>query len=429
MDEGSKPAACDLAEASPHHILAPSSLRDDRTRVLKQGHTFAVFDHYGDIKSGGLGEEGVFHESTRYLSRFVLEIAGRRPFFLSSTVRDDNDLLSVALTNPDLVDEIGRASLGTLYISVKKFLWEGVLYQELRVTNQGTRAIETSLAIHYGADFADIFEVRGMQRAARGEDLPPKLTDDQAMLSYRGLDRVVRRSRIQFSPPPSDITSTAARFDLLLKPHQEHTIHVTIGCECEGMLPRILTVHDAHGEAESNRERYKSWSCHLHTSSGRFNEWIDRAVADMYMMTTQLPTGPYPYAGVPWFNTPFGRDGIITALECLWLRPDLAHGVLAYLASTQADSIVAEEDAEPGKILHETRTGEMAVLREMPFGAITEAWTQRHCSLYWLERIFGELATQPSYDPCGAISRQHSSGSTDSAIATGTGSSNMTGGA
>ena len=85
-------------------------------------------------------------------------------------------------------------------------------------------------------------------------------------------------------------------------------------------------------------------------------------------MTTQLPTGPYPYAGVPWFNTPFGRDGIITALECLWLRPDLARGVLAYLASTQADCVVAEEDAEPGKILHETRTGEMAALREMPFG-------------------------------------------------------------
>lgn len=102
--------------------------------------------------------------------------------------------------------------------------------------------------------------------------------------------------------------------------------------------------------------------------NGQFNAWFNRAVSDLHMMTTALPTGPYPYAGLPWFNTPFGRDGLITALECLWMRPELALGVLRYLAATQATAIEADRDAEPGKILHETRTGEMAALREIPYG-------------------------------------------------------------
>ncbi len=106
----------------------------------------------------------------------------------------------------------------------------------------------------------------------------------------------------------------------------------------------------------------------VRTSNERINRWLARAYADLQMLTTALPVGPYPYAGVPWFNTPFGRDGIVTALQCLWLNPALARGVLAYLASTQATEVRAEDDAQPGKILHETRVGELAACREIPFG-------------------------------------------------------------
>jgi glycogen debranching enzyme len=190
----------------------------------------------------------------------------------------------------------------------------------------------------------------------------------RVVLGYRGLDGVVRRTILQFSPQPSRLTASTARLDLSLQPQQEVTFDVTVACERQPVMSRPLAFDEARTEAESDLERYNAWSCHLHTSNGEINGWVSRAVSDLHMMTTELATGPYPYGGLPWFNTPFGRDGIMTALECLWLRPTLARGVLAYLASTQATEVIPEQDAEPGKIQHEIRNGEMAVLKEVPYG-------------------------------------------------------------
>jgi glycogen debranching enzyme len=356
-------------DAGQHHILAASSPADERTRVLKHGDTFAVFDHYGDIKPGGLGEEGLYHEGTRFLSCLLLDLEGRRPFFLNSTVRDENDQLAVALTNPDLLrDGQVRLSLGALQLALRKFLWRGVCYQELRIKNHALKPVETSLSLYFEADFADIYEVRGMKRQGRGQDLAPEVTGDRVILSYRGLDGVVRRTLLTFYPPPTSLSSSTARFDLSLQSRQEITLTVTVACERAPVAPVILSFDDARVDAQADLERYSAWSCHIRTSNSQINAWINRAVSDLHMLTTDLSTGPFPYAGIPWFNTPFGRDGIITALECLWLRPGLARGVLTYLAAMQATEVNPEQDAEPGKILHETRSGEMAALKEIPFG-------------------------------------------------------------
>jgi glycogen debranching enzyme len=362
-------APVELPSAGSHHVLAASSPADERTRVLKHGDTFAVFDHSGDIRPDGLGDAGLYHEGTRFLSRLRLDLGQGRPFLLSSTVRDENDQLSVSLTNPDqLRDGQLVQSLGALHLSLKRFLWRGVCYQQLRVKNYAKEPIETTLTWHFQADFADIFEVRGMQRKAHGQHLPPFVCEDRVVLSYRGLDDVVRRTLLQFEPVPSQLTAASARLEISIPPQQETAFYFTIACQKALSVPVVLNFDDARIKAQADMDRYRAWSCHVGSSNGQINAWINRAASDLHMMTTELPTGPYPYAGVPWFNTPFGRDGIITALECLWLRPELARGVLSYLASTQATEVIPEQDAEPGKIQHETRSGEMATLKEMPFG-------------------------------------------------------------
>src|SRR5262249_36371697 len=124
----------------------------------------------------------------------------------------------------------------------------------------------------------------------------------------------------------------------------------------------------AQAESLAALDRSRSGYAVVESSSERFNQWVRQSVADLRMLVSETKYGEYPYAGVPWFSTPFGRDGIITSLQLLWINPRLARGVLTYLAATQADKFNAEQDAEPGKILHETRNSEMARLGEVPFG-------------------------------------------------------------
>jgi glycogen debranching enzyme len=358
-----------LPEGDPHHVLAPSGITDDRTRVLKHDDTFAVFDHLGQIKPGGLGEEGLFHDGTRYLSRLILELDGKPPFFLGSTVRDENDHLSIALTNPDRIrDRRVEVPLGTLHLAVRVLLWQGVCHWRLRAMNHGPNPVEASICLRFRADFADIFEVRGMKRKARGADLLPDVAQDRVTLGYVGLDGQSRRLLLRFTPAPGELAADKARFHLSLRPQQEVILDLAAACSRGEKVATPPGFDDAATAAAAALERYQAGSCRVSGSESRFDTWVRRSESDLHMMTSNLPTGPYPYAGVPWFNTPFGRDGIITAIQCLWLRPELAWGVLKYLASTQATEVIPAQDAEPGKVLHETRNGEMAALGEMPFG-------------------------------------------------------------
>jgi glycogen debranching enzyme len=351
-----------------YYILSTSSFADSRTMVLKQGDTFGVFDTFGDMHTIGQGVQGIYHEGTRYLSEWGLSVNGERPMFLSSTLKEENEILTVDLTNPDQADAQGKMMAhGTLHIHRTRFLWNGICYERLRLANFCLEPFRLGFMLQFDADFADIFEVRGTTRKRKGKRLPEQVRPGEVVLGYLGLDEVQRNTRLAFQPEPAETQVNMARYTVSLQPKETFDITVAISFESGGQRPQVIEYAEARNELISSLRQLKRYACGLSTSNEQFNNWLNRSQADLITMVTLTEKGPYPYAGVPWYSTPFGRDGIITALECLWASPEVALGVLHYLAATQATRENDFQDAQPGKILHETRGGEMAALGEIPF--------------------------------------------------------------
>jgi glycogen debranching enzyme len=352
------------------YIPATSSLLERRPRTLKHDDTFGLFDHYGDIVPHQGSPEGLYHHDTRFLSGFELLINQRRPLLLSSTVQDNNAYLTADLTNPDLIID-GRLQLprDTIHIVRSKLLWQAQAHERLAIRNFDDRTHRISLAFLFESDFADLFEVRGHQRRMRGRISARKRADHAAVLTYRGLAANVWHTRIEFAPTPDQMRHDRAGFELTLEPGQRSSLFVTVTCARSPVRQaRPAGFFVCMREARRELRQASARRAAIVTSNAIFNEVVCRSMADLTMLTTRTPHGLYPYAGIPWFSTAFGRDGIITAAQLLWVDPEIARGVLRYLAANQATEFRPEADAEPGKILHETRQGEMALLGEVPFG-------------------------------------------------------------
>jgi glycogen debranching enzyme len=354
-----------------YYIQAASSTSIERSLVLKQDETFGLFDEYGDMNVDLRPEEGIFHRGTRFLSKLKLRLLNDSPMLLSSTIRRDNVLLAVDLTNPDVYKD-GKLVLprGNLHLYRSGFLWQGVFYHRVHIRNFSRTDVEIDLILECGADYADIFEARGERRARRGELAAPQVANDgkQLVLCYTGLDHSVRRTIIDATPKPRTLQSSSFSFSLELAAGEERSIDFRFSFEIDRQVHRPCAYEHGLTLATNAMDAAGRISSQIRTSNEQFNMWLERSRADLNMLLTTTETGVYPYAGVPWFSCPFGRDGIITALENLWLTPVIARGVLAYLSKTQATDFSPERDAEPGKILHEAREGEMAALGEIPFG-------------------------------------------------------------
>jgi glycogen debranching enzyme len=336
-------------------------------RALKFDDTFLVVDSHGDVGASGGMSDGLFHKDTRFLSRLGLSVNDQQPLLLGSNLSDDNAVYSVDLTNADIYDgQLLLLHKDTLHIVRTMFLWQGTAYQRLSVRNFGDRAVDLRLRIQFDSDFADLFEVRGLRRERRGVATREVTDADHAVLKYVGLDEKVRRTTLTFDPAPSKLTTNLATYRRHLAPGEAMPIFLAVGCDQTEPRPQPF-LRSLLASRRATRKMTHDGTAVI-TSNDVFNEILCRSAADLSMLTTNTAQGRYPYAGIPWYSTTFGRDGLITALQMLWWDPNVARGVLRRLATYQAKAFDAQSDAEPGKILHEMRGGEMAALREVPFG-------------------------------------------------------------
>ena len=351
------------------YVLATSSHSGDPARVLKHGDTFALLDRFGDMPRVGSGEHGLFHQGTRCLSRYELRIEGERPIVLNSNVKRDNSVLIVDATNPEHPDREGHVRhKGTLHLQRTLFTYEGSFCERLEVSNFGTAPCTVRVSLDFTADFVDIFEVRGFRREARGETLAAEVAARRVVLGYAGLDGIERHAAISFSAAPQRLSGERAEFDLALESNASHIVYVRVETSAAEAPVTESAFEGARSGVAGSLTRARASGARIDSSDTMLQEWLERSSADLAMLTAGNPEGRYPYAGVPWYSVPFGRDGILTALEYLWVDPSMAQGVLRFLASTQAADTEPARDAEPGKIVHEMRRGELANLGEIPFG-------------------------------------------------------------
>lgn len=360
--------------ADAFYVRASSNRVDDRTHVLKCDDAFAVFDRRGDVHPHGRGQQGLYYRGTRFLSRFEITLGGSPPLLLSSATKVDSAELVVDSTNVDLArDGVVWLAANLVHVCRSTLLTEDACHQRFVVHNYAPHPVDIALTLHHDADFRDVFEVRGSVRARRGELLAPRVGDGHVVLRYRGLDDLVRAVSIECTPRPQRSTAAATTFHCHLEAQGECVLQVV--CRCgfgddfgARPAPRDTDYDAALARQRERTETLRNGSARFSTSDAACNAWLERSESDLRMMLAATSDGWFPHAGVPWYSTVFGRDGLLTAFECLLIDPRIARGVLGHLAALQATTTDEARDAQPGKILHELRDGEMAALGEIPFG-------------------------------------------------------------
>src|SRR5579859_51456 len=335
--------------------------------VRARGSMFLVTTRQGDVAPAGARELGLFFQDTRFLSHYELEIRH------AQTVRLSAETSNPAFNQVDLMlsdsreEELLDDPKNFLHIRRRQML-DGGLIEQIVFTNFLIRACRVEVVIHFGADFADVFEVRGAKRPKRGVRRKPRVEGSSIVLGYDGLCGSRYETVISFEVPPTELSDDHALFELDLPPDRTSELEVRVLPVLTGAprgragVPFSRRADLLCDEAQMFRANSTRYSC----SDGMLQEVLDQSIADLYSL--RLTFGPHTIigAGIPWFCAPFGRDALITAYESLTLNPTFATEALRTLAAFQGKKLDPVTEEEPGKIFHELRFGEMARCGEIP---------------------------------------------------------------
>ena len=421
-----------------HQVVTTDVPSAERTLTLRHDDCFGLFNEIGDIDAEARSEAGLYRAGVRYLSRLTLTLAGQRPLLLSANPRDDNVLLTVNLTNADARGEGGRIVLprGTLYVTRSRFIWGGVCYESIRVRNFALSTVAVELVIRFGCDFENIVDVRAQRRIDAGRARFERVEEDSVIQGSLGADEIVRETVVDCHTAPESISADSLRYRLQIGSRGEKNIALAIGCRSANSPIQIATFTRSLAAAEESARGDGMPATSIDATDPQFNAWVHRSAADINMLLTETPHGRIPAAGLPWLDAAFGRDAIVTALETLWVWPDIARNVLRYLAATQSADSFPANGAEPGKILNEARGGDIApnyfgvdttplfvllaaayFTRTADLEFITELWPAITAALTWID-VYGDVdgdgfvesRTRPGHAP------QHSWKSSSDAV-------------
>ena len=338
--------------------------------TLIDGKTFSATSVSGDIYPPGSPDVGFFHDDTRFLSQLELRIGGHRGVVLSSST-EKTFAAQIELTtgNITLRDSFDLPE-NTVHIRREQLLASEIFFDRLSFENFNLVHVDFTLEMLFDADFVDVFQVRGVARKEHGQYYAPIVKSDSITFVYRGLDNVLRQTRVKFAPRPDEIKERVATWQLRLEPLKRVEIEIHITPYVEGRESRAHNF-DFTAQLRQRRSNFSRWeadSTQFESSNEVFDDMLATGIGDFHAL--QIPDGREHIiaAGIPWFATIFGRDSIIAAYQSLSLNPQLAVDTLRVLARYQGKKTDDWLDEDPGKILHEYRNGEMTRDGEMPFG-------------------------------------------------------------